>query len=80
LIHTHELLSGIKKLSFLYDLREGATWKKVRSWDSDVDSQTAAFPDVIEINLEVVSQKNLSFEGRYKFRREIPIHGLPGTF
>jgi prepilin-type N-terminal cleavage/methylation domain-containing protein len=73
---SYDLLHGIKKLSYTYYLRDGNTWKNFRSWDSDKEETKNRFPDIIELNLEVIGPKNLSFEGKFKFRPEIPLNGL----
>jgi hypothetical protein len=73
---SYELLHGIKKFQFTYYLRDGNTWKTSKSWDSDKEETKNIFPDIIEISLEVKGDKNLGFEGKFKFRPEIPLDGL----
>ncbi len=76
LSRSYELLHGISKLTYTYYQREGNTWKNLRSWDSDKEETKNIIPDIIEIKLEVKGPKNLNFEGKYKFRPEIPLNGL----
>jgi prepilin-type N-terminal cleavage/methylation domain-containing protein len=80
LSHTYEILHGVKKLAYTYYVRDGNTWKTSRSWDSDKEENKNQYPDVIEMNIEVISSKKQIFEGIYKFRPEIPLNGLdPST-
>lgn len=74
--HSYEILHGIKKLSYTYYQKDGNTWKTLKSWDSDHEETKNIIPDYIEINLEVKGPKNLSFEGKFKIRPELPINGL----
>ncbi len=78
-LQTFELLHGVKTFKISYLFKDGNGWKTVRTWDSDQDQPRFTFPDLIVIDLEVVGSKQLSFEGRFKFRPEIPSHGLPAT-
>jgi general secretion pathway protein J len=71
-----ELLHGIKKLSFTYYQRDGNTWKPFKSWDSDNVDTKNLIPDIIELKIEVKGSKTLNFEGKYKFKPEIPLDGL----
>ncbi len=80
LLQNYELLHGIKKLTFTYLTKDGNSWKTARSWDSEQDQPRLTFPDMIVIDLEVVGTKSLSFEGKFKFRPEIPINGLPANY
>ena len=77
---SYELLHGVKKLSYTYYQRDGNTWKNFRSWDSDKEETKNLIPDIIELKIEVVGPKKQVFEGRYKFRPEIPLNGInPST-
>jgi general secretion pathway protein J len=76
LVRSFDILHGIRKLSFTYHQRDGNTWKTLRSWDSDKEENKYKFPDIIEMNLEVVGPKKQVFEGIFKFRPEIPFDGL----
>lgn len=73
--HSFELLHGVKKLSYSYYQREGLTWKIARTWDSEKEETKNRYPDIIELKIEVVSKKQ-AFEGKFKFRPEIPLNGL----
>jgi len=78
--HSYELLHGIKKLSYSYYQRDGNTWKTSKSWDSDKEENKNAYPDIIEMKIEVISPKKQTFQGIFKFRPEIPLNGLnPST-
>jgi general secretion pathway protein J len=79
-LRSFEVLHGVKTLSYTYYLRDGNTWKTFKNWDSDKEETKNQLPSFIELKLDVVGPKNLLFEGRYKFRPEIPIDGLsPST-
>ncbi len=80
LLQSYELLHGIKKLTFSYLFKDGDSWRTLKNWDSEVDQPRLTFPDMIVIDLEVVGTKNLSFEGKFKFRPEIPLNGLPAIY
>jgi general secretion pathway protein J len=73
---TYPVLHGIRKLSFLYYQQDGNTWKSGRSWDSDKDETKNKFPDIIEVQLEVMGPHDQTFTGTFKFRPEIPVNGL----
>jgi len=78
--HSYELLRGIKKFSYTYYKRDGNTWKKSKSWDSEKEEPKNSYPDIIELTLEVIGPQRQSFEGVFKFRPEIPLNGLyPST-
>ncbi len=79
LVQTYDLLHGVKKLSFSYLFREGNTWRTLKSFDSEQEQPKYSIPDLIVIDIEVAGGKNLSFEGKYKFRPEIPFNGIPAT-
>ena len=78
--HTYEILHGIKKLNYTYYQRDGNTWKKSRSWDSDKEETKNIYPDYIEVKIEVMGPKKQFFEGTFKFRPEIPLNGLSTTY
>lgn len=75
----YKVLYGIKKLSFVYYQREGDTWKTSRSWDSDKEETKNKYPDIIEVQLEVVGPNRMNFTGSFKFRPEMPLNGLYPT-
>jgi prepilin-type N-terminal cleavage/methylation domain-containing protein len=80
LSRSYEILHGIKKLSFTYYQKDGNTWKTSRSWDNEREETKNIYPDVIEMNIEVIGPQRQSFEGIYKFRPELPLNGLdPST-
>jgi general secretion pathway protein J len=79
LVQTHELLRGIKKFKYTFYQRDGNTWKKTNTWDSDREETKYKYPDIVEISMEVVGETNLNFEGKFKFRPEIPLNGLDAT-
>lgn len=71
-----EILKGIKSMSFTYFQRDGNTWKKFKSWDTDKEETKNIFPSYIELKLEVAGPRNLNFESNFKMRPEIPLNGL----
>lgn len=73
---SYELLHGIKKFSVTYYQKDGNTWKKTKTWDNEREETKNIYPDLIEINLEVVGSKQQNFEGIYKMRPELPLNGL----
>lgn len=78
--HSYEILNGIKTMSYSYHQKDGNTWKVLKSWDTDKEDTKNIFPDMIEVKLDVYGPKKQVFEGRYKFRPEIPLNGLkPST-
>lgn len=81
-VHPMTLLRGIQKFSYTYYQKDGDTWKKFKTWDSDQQDAKTRYPDMIELQIEVVGKQNLSFEGVFKFKPEIPLNGngLPSTF
>ncbi|MCM0605379.1 MAG: prepilin-type N-terminal cleavage/methylation domain-containing protein [Xanthomonadaceae bacterium] len=75
---TYKILSGIKSGSFKYFQRGKDIWQ--RSWDTEANEYKNHFPDTVELLLEVVGPRQLSFQGRYHYRLEEPIHGIfPST-
>jgi hypothetical protein len=72
-IVTFPLLRGVTKASFRYYRKDRDTW--VSGWDTDREEFKDVFPDVIEMTLEVKGTHNLSFDGFYLFRPEVPVNG-----
>lgn len=73
---TFEVLHGVKSLVYTYQQRDGNGWKTFKNWDSDHQDTKNLIPDIIELKLDVYGPKKQIFEGRYKFRPEIPYNGL----
>jgi hypothetical protein len=73
----YPLLHGIKSWKFRYYHKEKKEW--LQSWDSDSAENRDRLPDLIEVRLEVKAPRNLSFEGAYQFKPELPLNGLPST-
>ena len=76
MVRSYELLHGIKKMSFTYLQRDGNTWKKLSSWDSDREDTKFLYPDLVQVTLEAVGPRNELFEGTFKFKPEIPLNGI----
>lgn len=75
---TYKILSGIKSASFKYFQRGKDVWQ--RTWDTESNEYKNHFPDTVELFFEVTSPKKLSFQGRFHYRLEVPIHGIfPST-
>jgi hypothetical protein len=70
-------LHGIKKFKLTYYRRD--TDQTTNSWDSDSTDSKNLYPDQVILNLEVEGPDHMSFEGIYKFRPEIPLHGLDAS-
>ncbi len=73
----YPLLRGIKSWKFRYYRREKDQWSS--NWDSDKEETKNLYPDLIEVKLEVVGRSQLSFDGIYRFRPEVPLNGLAPT-
>lgn len=72
------VLRGIKVFKIQYYRKDKDRWEK--NWDSDKDEFKNIYPDIVEISIEVVGPTQLSFTGKFRFRPEIPLHGLnPST-
>ena len=76
-VKKYPLLHGIRKLKFRYYRKDKDQW--FDSWDSESYDNKDFFPDIIELQLEVAAPKGLRFEGRYRIRPEVPLHGVPST-
>jgi prepilin-type N-terminal cleavage/methylation domain-containing protein len=77
---SYEILRGIKTLTYTYYMRDGNTWRTLKSWDTDKEDTKNRFPDIIELTMEVVGPKNQIFDGKFKFRPEIPFNGIQARF
>ena len=76
--HIYPLLHGIKKLNFRYYRKDKDVWSG--SWDSDREDYKNLYPDIIEVTVQIDGPTKLSFDVIFKFRPEIPLHGLdPST-
>ena len=77
--HVYRLIRGVKTLKFRY-LKRGKdgnadTWSD--EWDSVEKAENkGAYPDMIEMKLEVTGPSRLRLEGTYNLRTEIPILGI----
>lgn len=74
LLKKYSLIHGVKKLQFRYYRKEKDDWFK--NWDSETDNFKNIYPDVIEVEIEVIGPQRHAFEGKFKFRPEIPLNGL----
>lgn len=77
--HSYDLLRGVKKLTYTYYQRDGNTWKTYHSWDNEKEDVKNKYPSMVEMDIELVGQKNESFSGKFKFRLEIPFYALGST-
>ena len=77
LTHNYPLLYGIKKLKFRYYRKEKDQWNN--SWDSETADLKNLYPDLIEVELEIIGHNRLQFNGTFKFRPEMPLYGLKPT-
>ena len=71
------LLRGISKLQYRYYKKDKNQWYS--SWDSDKEDFRNVYPDIIEVTVDVRGPFRLNFEGRYRFRPEVPLRGLDTT-
>lgn len=74
---TYPLLHGVTKIKYRYFDRRTQDW--ARSWDSDSQDYKNRYPEMLEIEIEVKGQPRLHFEGKYKFRPELPLRALDST-
>jgi prepilin-type N-terminal cleavage/methylation domain-containing protein len=74
------ILRGIEKFKMSYFLRDGKTWKKLNSWDSDRDENNYLPPDKIELEVVIKGDKSLVYAATHAFRYEIPFNGIPMQF
>jgi len=75
----YTLLRGIKKFKIQYFNKDKP--KDANSgWDSESVNTKNQYPDYLLVTLEVVGRDNLSFEGRYTLKMEMPLRGIPSTF
>jgi hypothetical protein len=72
----YPILRGIRKLRFRYYQYKEKDLKPHNSWDSTTEDFKNIYPDMIELNVEVAGPSNLSFEGTFKMRPEIPLRAL----
>jgi hypothetical protein len=75
---SYPILHGVKKLTFKY-FRKDKPKDALNSWDSDSADTKNQYPDVIRIEIEVLGPSHLSWDGRYQFRPEIPLSGIPAS-
>ncbi len=73
---TYPLLHGVKSIKFQYYNKYKDRWEK--SWDSANTDFKDIYPDLVELTIEVV-EKTRTFEGKFEFRPELPIYGIPKT-
>lgn len=71
------LLHGITKFKYRYYQKERDLWHT--SWDSDKEDFKNIYPDIVEVSVSVAGPSRLNFEGVYRFRPEVPLHGLQST-
>lgn len=71
---TYRILAGIKSANFQYFQRGKDVW--IKSWDTANKDFMNHFPDTVELLLDVLGPGQLSFQGRFHYRLEAPIHGI----
>jgi hypothetical protein len=76
----YKLLGGVAKLAFKYYSKEKDKW--TTSWDSDKEEHRNRYPDIVEVEIDVAQTRptRLSWDGRYRFRPEVPVNGLIPSF
>lgn len=72
---TYPILYGIKKLTYRYFHKEKDRWED--SWDSNSRDFKNIYPDIVEMTIEVVGPDRHFFEGKFLFKPEVPIRGIP---
>ena len=72
--HQYTLMHGIKTFKFRYYRKDNTQWYP--NWDNDKDDLYGLFPDIIELTVQVAGPKNLSYDGVYQMRPEVPLSAL----
>jgi hypothetical protein len=78
--HKYTLLRGVTKCKFTYYRWEDNSFKAFNSWDSDQEDFKWQIPDVVQVDIEVKGPGGLDFTGTYRFKPELPYHGLNPSF
>lgn len=78
--HLYTLLRGVVKAEFAFYRWKENKLERHTTWDSDTDDFKNQIPDIIELVLELKGPSQMSFEGDYRFKPEIPIHGIFPSF
>jgi len=74
----YPLLTRIKGLNFSYYNQRNEIYNK--SWDNENSEFRLRYPDIIRLQLTVVSLQNKEYMGVYEFKPEQIIGSLPDTF
>lgn len=77
-LKSYRLLHGIKKFKLSYCQTDKDRCED--RWDTESRDTPGLYPDVIQLELEVVGEKNRQFGATYRFRREVPIDGIAASF
>ena len=75
---TFPLIRGVTKLDFKFWNPDKKEW--VRSWDSESNDTKNLYPSMLQISLEVKGPQNLTYEGKWTLKMEMPLRGLSSTF
>jgi Type II secretion system (T2SS), protein J len=78
--HNYTMLRGVVKAEFGYYRWQDNKLEHYNTWDSDTDDFRNQIPDIIEIVLDMKGPQQMSFQGNYRFKPEIPIHGFFPSF
>jgi len=74
----YALLHGIKAFKYRFYRKDKDEW--VPGWDTDKDefkvNGQAAYPDIIEVKIQVTSGPKLNFDGRFLFKPELPLRAI----
>jgi prepilin-type N-terminal cleavage/methylation domain-containing protein len=76
-LHRYPLLQGVKSFKFQYYSKDKDKW--FNTWDSESPDTKFIYPDRIKIDIEVIGPQELSFQGTYVFKPEIPFNGIAPT-
>lgn len=78
--HLYTMLRGVVKGEFAFYRWQDNKLERYTSWDSDTDDFKNQIPDIIEFVFNLKGASQLSFDGNYRFKPEIPVHGIFPSF
>lgn len=73
----YALLPGVKSIKFRYYRKDKKVWEL--QWDSSKADLVGLFPDLIEVQIEIVAAGRQNFSGTYTFKPEGSLHALDST-
>ncbi len=73
----YPLLPGVKSFKFRYYRKDKKAWEV--AWDTNRDDMKGLYPDLIELQAEIVGANRLTFKAIYMFKPETPFYGIDPT-